>query len=166
MGSSGISEPVYVPIVTLIEPIKQLAETKDKEKKEEESEKIAIVLGCIATVILLVVVILLSVFTHRRRLLERSSPSSQGRVQLEANRGPDLVHESGLYDGSVPKSIPSSPFNSYKEILPTISCDVIGKNYTELSYDGDQTATLRRTLTKHKKTLQVMSPGNFSNFQN
>jgi len=162
----GISEPVYVPIVTLIEPIKQLAETKVKEKKEEESEKIAIVLGGIATVILLVVVILLSVFTHRRRLLERSSPSSQGRVQLEANRGPDLVHESGLYDGSVPKSIPSSPFNSYKEILPTISCDVIGKNYTELSYDGDQTATLRRTSTKHKKTLQVMSPGNFSNFQN
>ena len=70
----GISEPVYVPVVTLMEPIKQLAETKVKENKEEESEKIAMVLGGIATVILLVVVILLIVFTHRRRLLERSLP--------------------------------------------------------------------------------------------
>lgn len=162
----GISEPVYVPVVTLMEPIKQLAETKVKENKEEESEKIAMVLGGIATVILLVVVILLIVFTHRRRLLERSLPLTHGRVQIETKRAPDLVHESGLYDGSVPKSIPSSPFNSYKEMLPTISCDVIGKNYTEMSYEGNTSGTLRRPSEKQQKSMQIVSHGIFSNCQN
>jgi hypothetical protein len=62
----GISELVYVPGVTLMEPIEQLAETKVKENKEEEIEQISMVLDGIATVILLVVVVLLIVFTHRR----------------------------------------------------------------------------------------------------
>ena len=76
--------------------------------------------------ILLVAVILLIVFTHIRRCLERSSPQTHRRVQIEAKIASDLVHESGLHDGSVPKTTPSSPFNSYKYMLPTISCDVIG----------------------------------------
>ena len=123
----GTSEPVYVPVVTLIEPIKQLAETKVKEKSEEESEKTAIILGGIATLALLAVMILLSVFTHRRRLLERRAPTSQGRVQIEVTRGPHLVQESGLSIDSVATSIPSSTFHSYKEIVPTISNDGIEK---------------------------------------
>ena len=77
--------------------------------------------------ILLVVVILLIVFTHRRRFLKISLPQTHRRVQIEAKRASDVVHESGLYDGSFPKTTPSSPFNSYKDILPTISFDVIGK---------------------------------------
>ena len=93
----GTIEPVYVLVVTPMEHIKQLAETKVKENKEEESEKIAMVLGGIATVILLVVVILLIVFTHRRRLLERSLPPTHRGVQIETKRAPDKVHESGLY---------------------------------------------------------------------
>ena len=119
----GTSEPVYVPVVTLIEPIKQLAETKVKEKSEEESEKTAIILGGIATLALLAVMILLSVFTHRRRLLDRRAPTSQGRVQIEVTRGPHLVQESGLSIDSVATSIPSSTFHPYKDILPTISSD-------------------------------------------
>ena len=121
----GTSEPVYVPVVTLIEPIKQLAETKVKEKSEEESEKTAMILGGIATLALLAIMILLSVFTHRRRLLERRAPTSQ--VQLEVTRGPHLVQESGLSIDSVANIIPSSTFHPYKDILPTISSDSAGK---------------------------------------
>ena len=32
---------------------------------------------------------------------------------------------------------------------------ISSQNYTELSYDGDQIATLRRTARKPKKTMQV-----------
>ena len=164
----GTSEPVYVPVVTLIEPIKQLAETKVKEKSEEESEKTAIILGGIVTIVLLVVMILLSVFTHRRRLLERRVPTAQ----LEVTRGPHLVKESELSIDSVATSIPSSTFHSYKEIVPTISNDGIGKvrklgiiqqiisyhfqNSTALSHDYTHVATMRRTAKEHKKKLQVV----------
>ena len=123
----GTSEPVYVPVVTLIEPIKQLAETKVKEKSEEESEKTAIILGGIATLALLAVMILLSVFTHRRRLLERRVPVSQGRLQLEVTRGPHLVQESGISIDSVANNNPSRTFHPYKDILPTISSEGVGK---------------------------------------
>ena len=63
---------------------------------------------------MLEVVILLIVFTHRRRFLESSLPQSHRRVQIEAKRASDLVHESGFYDGSVPKSTPSSLLNLTK----------------------------------------------------
>ena len=40
----GISEPLYVPVVTMLEPIKQLAETKLKND-EAKTEILAMVLG-------------------------------------------------------------------------------------------------------------------------
>ena len=123
----GKSQSVYVPVVTLLEPIKQIAETKVKENKEEESKRIAIILGSVAIVILIVVVILLTVFTQRRRVLELNSSSSHRKSLVATNKCPDLVHDSAQYNCTPSKSIPSSPFNSYQEMLPTISCDVFGK---------------------------------------
>ena len=69
----GTSEPVYVSVVTLLEPTKQLAETKVKENKEEETRILAITLGVISLVILSVIMILLITFTYSRQLLELSS---------------------------------------------------------------------------------------------
>jgi len=161
----GTSEPVYVSVVTLLEPTKQLAETKVKENKEEETRILAIILGGVALVILLVIAILLIAFTYRRRLLERNSPLSHGTNLIDSNKGPDLLLDSGQYECTASKSIPSSPFNAYQEILPTISCDVFGKNYSEMSYLDKGRSTLCRPQIHHINSIQAGSRSSFSNSQ-
>ena len=72
----GVSESLHVPVVTLLEPIKQLAETKVKEDTEERNEAIlAMIIGGLVTLVMLVLVILLISFSYRRRLLETSAAS-------------------------------------------------------------------------------------------
>ena len=53
----GVSESLHVPVVTLLEPIKQLAETKVKEDTEERNEAIlAMIIGGLVTLVMLVLV--------------------------------------------------------------------------------------------------------------
>merc|ERR1711902_253984 len=56
----------------MLEPIKQLAETKVKNE-EDKNEMLAMIIGGLVTTILLVIVILLVSFSYRRRLLENSA---------------------------------------------------------------------------------------------
>merc|ERR1719273_579322 len=67
----GVSDAVYIPLLTKLEPIKQLAETKVKNE-EDRTELLAMILGGLVTSVLLLTVILLVSFNYRRRMLEQS----------------------------------------------------------------------------------------------
>merc|ERR1712079_105149 len=68
----GISDAVYIPLLTKLEPIKQLAETKVKND-DGRTELLAMILGGLVTSVLLLTVILLVSFNYRRRMLEQST---------------------------------------------------------------------------------------------
>ena len=124
----GISEPLHVPVVTLLEPIKQLAETKLKNQ-EDRNEILAIILGGLVTAILLVIVILLVSFSYRRRLLEQSAPttgSTSARL-LETNQSePHTVDNNKFSSYSIDSKPSPTTFNS-NVFVPSISSELYGQ---------------------------------------
>ena len=61
----GRSDPLYLLVETLNEPIKQIAETKVKEQNSEENELIVIIIGVAVSLIIMVVMIIIAVITIR-----------------------------------------------------------------------------------------------------
>ena len=125
----GISEPLHVPVVTLLEPIKQLAETKLKKNQEDRNEILAIILGGLVTAILLVIVILLVSFSYRRRLLEQRTPnigSTSARL-LETNPSEQHSADNNKFSSYSVDSKPSpTTFNS-NVFVPSISSELYGQ---------------------------------------
>ena len=54
-NKQGKSDLVYMLIETLMEPIKQIAETKLKEEDSDDNQIIAIIIGVFVTVMLIVI---------------------------------------------------------------------------------------------------------------
>ena len=126
----GISDAVYIPLVTKLEPIKQLAETKVKNE-EGRTELLAMILGSLVTAVLLVVVVLLVSFNYRRRMLEQSTAIiSSTTAPLLENSGRPRERESQATEFSsfTMNSKPSTTttFNS-NVFVPSISSDLYGQ---------------------------------------
>ena len=62
------SDPVYMLIETLMEPIKQIAETKIKENDYDENRILAIIIGVFITIMLIVIMVALSMIIFRLRM--------------------------------------------------------------------------------------------------
>ena len=61
----GRSDPLYLLLETLNEPIKQIAETKVKKEAGDYNEMLAITIGVVVSVVIMVVMIIIAVFTIR-----------------------------------------------------------------------------------------------------
>ncbi len=126
----GVSESLHVPVVTLLEPIKQLAETKVKEDTEERNEAIlAMIIGGLVTLVMLVLVILLISFSYRRRLLEHSAASlgaTSARL-LETNPEHKQPGEMAEYSSYTLDSKQSTTTFNSNVFVPSISSDVYGQ---------------------------------------
>lgn len=125
----GVSESLHVPVVTLLEPIKQLAETKVKEDTEERNEAIlAMIIGGLVTLVMLVLVILLISFSYRRRLLEHSAASlgaTSARL-LETNPEHKQAEMAEYSSYTLDSKQSTTTFNS-NVFVPSISSDVYGQ---------------------------------------
>ena len=127
----GVSDAVYIPLVTKLEPIKQLAETKVKNE-EGRTELLAMILGGLVTSVLLLTVILLVSLNYRRRMLEQSTATiSSTSAPLLESSGRPRARESQATDFSsfsLLKSKPSTTttFNS-NVFVPSISSDLYGQ---------------------------------------
>ena len=123
----GISDAVYIPLVTKLEPIKQLAETKVKNE-EGRTELLAMILGSLVTAVLLVVVVLLVSFNYRRRMLEQSAAtisSTTSAPLLENSSRESQVTDFSNYTMN-PKQSATTTFNS-NVFVPSISSDIYGQ---------------------------------------
>ena len=123
----GTSEPLHIPVVTMLEPIKQLAETKVKNE-EDKNEILAMILGGLVTTILLVIVILLVSFSYRRRLLEHSaatlSSTSARLLETHPEQKPSDMAQFSSYTINSKQS--TTTFNS-NLFVPSISNDIYGQ---------------------------------------
>ena len=121
----GKSDPVYMIIETLLEPIKQIAETKLKEEDSEDSQILAIIIGVFVTVMLIAIMGTLAIITCNLRMRLRSSTSSPmvNTSLLQDRRIPDLLPKRGTdtRKASTSQPSPSSPYITY---CRTISSDV------------------------------------------
>ena len=126
----GKSEALYVPFVTKVEPIKTIAETKVKEESlNSESELLGVILGVVFMAVIVMVVIAFTTLTYRRCLDESNSMSIPDASLFPSEMETDLLPGSGTSrkDQQYPNKSPSSPFNSYQQLMPTISFDVLKK---------------------------------------
>merc|ERR1719507_2662786 len=148
----GTSEPFYFPLLTRLEPIKQIAETKLKEEEHTDNMLAPIIIGAIATVILLIAVLVLVGFTLRRRALEHKPPSPgerllEGKLNVQGRT-------STRYEGNQAKRDSTrSPYRGYREVA-TISSDVFDKNYPDVQIKT--ATTLHRSSRKgsqHKEEI-------------
>ena len=136
----GVSDAVYIPLVTKLEPIKQLAETKVKNE-EGRTELLAMILGGLVTSVLLLTVILLVSFNYRRRMLEQSTATiSSTSAPLLESSGRPRERESQATDFSSFSTLNTKPsttttFNS-NVFVPSISSDLYG----QVRGGGDDTA--------------------------
>ena len=126
----GVSDAVYIPLVTKLEPIKQLAETKVKNE-EDRTELLAMILGGLVTSVLLLTVILLVSFNYRRRMLEQSTATiSSTSAPLLETSGRPRERESQVTDFSSftlnSKQSTTTTFNS-NVFVPSISSDLYGQ---------------------------------------
>ena len=127
----GVSDAVYIPLVTKLEPIKQLAETKVKNE-EGRTELLAMILGGLVTSVLLLTVILLVSFNYRRRMLEQSTATiSSTSAPLLESSGRPRERESQATDFSSFSTLNTKPsttttFNS-NVFVPSISSDLYGQ---------------------------------------
>ena len=121
----GKSDPVYMLIETLMEPIKQIAETKLKEEDSDDNQILAIIIGIFVTVMLIAIMATLAMITFRLRMRLRSSNSSPivNTSLLQERRCPDLLPKRGQNPrkASTNQLSPSSPYITY---CRTISSDV------------------------------------------
>lgn len=162
----GTSEPFYFPLLTQLEPIKQIAETKLKDSARETHTLVPVLLGAFATVTLLVAVTTLVGFTIRRRAMDRKPPGS-GDSLLPDSSGPDPLSQTGQYSPSGQDVSPSSPYTSYREVS-TISCDVFGQNYGDIAtLEQIQKNTLRKQkkCDKQGQEFQMGAHSSFSPYQ-
>jgi len=61
----GRSDPLYLLVETLNEPIKQIAETKLKEENSEQNEVMAIIIGVTVSLMIMIVMVIIAVITVR-----------------------------------------------------------------------------------------------------
>ncbi len=88
----GRSDPLYLLVETLNEPIKQIAETKLKEENSEYNEMMAIIIGIIVSLMSMVIMIIIAVITirlhaTRGRQLTRSGSDTDGRLSQSSHSG-------------------------------------------------------------------------------
>ena len=121
----GKSDPVYMLIETLMEPIKQIAETKIKEEDSDDNQILAIIIGVFITIMLIVIMVTLAMITIRLRLrLQRHTSSPIVNTSLlQERRHPDILpnRQGNTREGSGRQPSPSSPYITY---CRTISSDV------------------------------------------
>ena len=121
----GKSDPVYMLIETLMEPIKQIAETKLKEEDSDDNQILAIIIGVFITIMLIVIMVTLAMITRRLRvrLQRHTSLPIVNTSLLQDSRHPDLLPKRGRNTrrGSASQPSPSSPYITY---CRTISSDV------------------------------------------
>jgi len=155
----GTSEPYYFPLLTRLEPIKQIAETKLKEQEHTDNMLAPIVIGAIATVVLLIAVLVLVGFTLRRRALEHQKPPSPVERLLDGSRGKGELpgRTTTQYDGeeSTRGSVRST-YRDYREVA-TISSDVFEKSYPDVQIETS--ATLLRANRKESQRNEEMGVG-------
>ena len=75
----GRSDPLYLLVQTLNEPIKQIAETKLKEENSEQNELMAIIIGVVVSLVIMTVMLIIAGVTirvKRRSGLTRSDSDS------------------------------------------------------------------------------------------
>jgi len=121
----GMSDLVYMLVETLMEPIKQLAETKIKERESQDNHILPIFIGVLVTVILIGVMATLAVITLRLRIrLRRNNSSPIVNSSLLGERNSQIY--TPTRNKSIGKSPSSqlSPSNSYVTYCRTISSDV------------------------------------------
>ena len=126
----GVSEPLHVPVTTLLEPIKQLAETKVKEDTEDRNEVLAMILGGLVTAVVLISVILLVSFSYRRRLLEHSAASLSSTSARLLETRPDQKQDvtgPALYSSYTCDSKQSTTTFNSNVFVPSISSDIYGQ---------------------------------------
>ena len=139
----GTSDSVYIPMVTKLEPIKLLAETKVKNE-EGRTELLGMIIGSLVTAVLLVTVVLLVSFNYRRRMLEQSAAtiSSTSAPLLEST-----VRDTQATDFSTftinSKQSTTTTFNS-NVFVPSISSDIYGQVRTSQQLRLSVTVNLTR----------------------
>ena len=125
----GTSDAVYIPLLTKLEPIKQLAETKVKNE-EGRTEVLAMILGGLVTSVLLLTVLLLVSFNYRRRLLEENTAatiSSTAAPLLENSGRPrEVAADFSSFTTSGSKQSTTTTFNS-SVFVPSISSELYGQ---------------------------------------
>ena len=140
----GVSESLHVPVVTLLEPIKQLAETKVKEDTEERNEAIlAMIIGGLVTLVMLVLVILLISFSYRRRLLEHSAATLSSTSARLLETSPEQKQERAEYSSYTLDSKQSTTTFNSNVFVPSISSDVYGQVRKILFQSLDHTMMMR-----------------------
>ena len=109
-------------VETLLEPIKQIAETKLKEEDSGDNQILAITIGVFVTVILIIVMATLVVITFRLRLQLRSNNSSPivNTSLLQEQQVCDIFSKTGHNSHKLPLTH-RSPYETY---CKTISSDV------------------------------------------
>jgi len=133
----GKSDPVYMLIETLMEPIKQIAETKIKEDDSDENQILAIILGVFITIMLIVIMVTLAMITFRLRMrLQRHTSSPIVNTSLlQDRRHPDVLpkREGKPRKGSASQPSPSSPYITYCRTISSDVEDYITDGYHDLS---------------------------------
>ena len=129
-------------MVTKLEPIKLLAETKVKNE-EGRTELLGMIIGSLVTAVLLVTVVLLVSFNYRRRMLEQSAAtiSSTSAPLLETVRDTQATDFSTFTINS--KQSTTTTFNS-NVFVPSISSDIYGQVRTSQQLRLSVTVNLTR----------------------
>ena len=93
------NDPMYILRETLMEPIKQIAETKLKEEQSDDNQILAIIIGVFVIVKLIVIMATLAMKTFCLRMRLRSSNSSHilNTSLLQERRGSDLLSKRGQH---------------------------------------------------------------------
>ena len=93
----GKSDPGYILIETLIDPIKQIARTKLKQEGSDDNQILAFIIEVFVTVMLIVIMATLAMITFRLRMrLRRSNSSPIVNTSLpQEKKGPDLLPKIG-----------------------------------------------------------------------
>ena len=87
----GRSDPLYLLVETLNEPIKQIAETKLKEENSEYNEMMALIIGVIVSLMSMIIMVIIAVITIRLQARVRgrqmSGSDTDGRLSQSSQSG-------------------------------------------------------------------------------
>ena len=101
----GRSDPLYLLVETLNEPIKQIAETKVKEEDSEYNEKMAIIIGVIVSLVIMIVMIIIAGITIRLKRRARQSLSRSDESDGRQSSQSLTTHSSAGYCTTISEDV-------------------------------------------------------------
>jgi len=137
----GRSDPLYLLVETLNEPIKQIAETKLKEQNSEYNEMMAIIIGVTVSLIIMTVMMIIAVITIR---LQSRNRHDQEVSTTDSDRG--ISQDSPGYCTTISSDVAEFAMDGYQPLSRKQKSQKIivknGETYIPISSSCDSSCIL------------------------